>query len=98
MSMSHYVKGVRDLDAKFADMIQLKLACEKANISYPAELEEYFDGETCESEKYLRAQMEEMDLPDEAVKQLKLEYKDGYEVDISKLPKECKAIRFEISY
>lgn len=98
MSMSHYVKGVRDLDAKFTDMIQLKLACEKAKIPYPPELKEYFDGEVGESEDYLRTAMEEMDLPDEAVKQLDLEYNDGYEVDISKLPKECKAIRFEISY
>jgi hypothetical protein len=96
MSMSSHVTGVRDLDGKFADMINLKLACEKARIDYPPDLKAYLKY-PAEDVDYLRREMESVDIS-AAVKEYTRNATDGFEVDLSKLPKECKAIRFENSY
>lgn len=53
MSISRHVQGVRDLDAKFQDMMDVKLACDKAGIDYPEAICEYFEY-PAESENYLR--------------------------------------------
>ena len=52
MGMYAHVKGVRDLDGKFQGMMEIKLACEKAGVSYPEEVKEYFKFPE-ENESYL---------------------------------------------
>lgn len=96
MGMSSIVKGVRDLDGKFASMMKIKLACDEAEVDYPIEVREYFrfpDG----PEDYLRREMEEVSLCD-CVEQYFRDGTHGFEVDLSKVPEEVKSIRFENNY
>ena len=45
MSMDTYLEGVRDFDGRFKDMMEAKLACDKAQIDYPKDLLKYFEGD-----------------------------------------------------
>lgn len=97
MSMSTHITGIRDLDGKFATMLAAKLTCERASVSYPQELRDYFGGEVGESEEYLRRKMETVDISKTICKPNRTE-SEIYEVDLSKLPKDVKALRFENSW
>ncbi len=101
MSMSTFIRGVRDLDGKFASMLAVKLACEEAGVEYPQEVQNYFCGQTLEPEdyflepeNYLRREMEFVDIS-AAVRKDAGKAVEGWIVDLSKLPEEVKAIRFE---
>lgn len=96
MGMNLHVRGVRDLDGRFAEMMKVKLACDDAEIEYPATVREYF---TCpdESEEELRREMEEIDIK-AAVSDDSADMQDIRNVDLSKLPKDVKHIRFVVSY
>ncbi len=96
MSMSTYVVGVRNLDGEFAKMIRVKKACDEAGVGYPPEVKSYFKYPN-ENEEYLRQEMEEIILKDAVIKR-NFEMQEIFEVDLSKLPKEVKAIRFINSY
>jgi len=96
MSMTTKITGVRDLDQDFAKMMQVKLSCEAAGISYPQEVKEYFNDPN-DSEDDLRREMETVSITD-AVSICNQDMVDGFEVDLSRLPKDVKAIRFEIRY
>ena len=89
--MSSTIKGVRELDKAFTNMMAVKLACDKAGISYPTELLKYF-GDDCaeESEEYLCQEMEIVDVS-AAIQ----EHDSYYEVELARLPEGIKAIRFE---
>ena len=95
MGMSTYVKGVRDLSVKFEMMMNIKKVCDKAEVSYPAELHEYFGDMIHEHPDMIRSEMEEMDIkyiethPDTS---------DVFEVDLSKLPEDVSKVRFILSY
>lgn len=97
MGMSTHVKGVRDLDGKFAIMMGAKLACEKAKVGYPQSLADYFGVEVGESEDYLRREMETVDISG-AIHNYGFDSGDGYEVKLCNLPEGVKAIRFENSW
>ena len=98
MSMSTYVEGVRDLDGKFCQMIAIKNLCEDAHIGYPVELVEYFgEHDATEREEYLRKAMETIAISDAVTKSSRSGSND-YQVDLSKLSDEVKAIRFTNSW
>ena len=92
MGMSTRVVGVRDLGGQFDKMMKAKLACDDAGIGYPKEVEDYFEYPK-ESEECIRKGMQEIDIGD-AVDQINRDGTSGYEVDLSKLSSEVKAIRF----
>jgi len=96
MSMSTRVTGVRDLDKRFRQMIDVKLACETAKVNYPQDVEDYFSTPG-ESEGYLREEMETIDIKD-AVKEEVWDGSDSWLVSLDKLPDDVKAIRFTNSY
>lgn len=96
MGMSSHIVGVRDLDGQFQKMIKVKLACEEADIAYPQEVVDYFNYPE-EPVHYLRRAMEEVNI-DEAVSQTCKDAQDIFEVDLSKLSPEIKAVRFINSY
>ncbi len=100
MSMSTSVVGLRNLDIKFNDMIKLKKMCEKSKVSYPKELIEYFGKNNVgESEEYLKSEMTEIEIEDEDfVSAWKAEMQEGFEIEVDKIPKEIKTIRFYNSY
>jgi hypothetical protein len=41
MSVSVYVKGIRDNDEKLQEMVSVKIQCDNLKLSYPPELTEY---------------------------------------------------------
>lgn len=106
--MSTSICGVRDLDGEFAKMVEVKSACENAKLPYPKELNDYFKRVTKqgsgsfsygagEAADLLRESAEEVDIK-ESVKGCGGVGTDGWEVDLSKLPADVKAIRFKNSY
>ena len=97
MGMSTHIVGLRDLDGKFKQMIDVKLACEKAGIDYPQGVSRYFDGNESEPVIYLEENLREVDIS-KAVSEYLGESKNGYTVDITKLPKDVNEIRFYNSY
>lgn len=95
MSMSTRIIGFKPPDDIFRKMKVIWDSCKEADIEVPKEVEKYFEGET----------------PDDAGVQVNLdprnckctkEYSEdmasGYEVDITKLPKDIKIIRFVNSW
>lgn len=90
------VYGIKNLDEEFDNMIKIKLDCEKKGIKYPEHLYEYFFN-PCKSIKYLREQIEFVSIK-EAICIKNKDKVDGWQVDLSKLPKNVKAIRFENLY
>ena len=97
MGMSTRVKGIRDLDGKFANMIQVKEACDAAGIDYPQAVKEYFDGYESEDVDYLTTEMEEVDIRDN-VQEYTPESSNVWVVSLENLPEGVKAIKFENSY
>lgn len=95
--MGIHIRGVRDLDGEFQKMLDVKLACDKAKIEYPAVVDNYFDGAAEESEEYLRHEMEELDIT-KAVSEEPAEDYDVRLIDLSKLPADVKQIRVTITY
>jgi len=85
-----------DLGQLFAKMTQVKLSCDAVGISYPKEVNEYFKDPT-DSVENLRRKMETV-LIENAVSRCNRDMVDGFEVDLSKLPKDVTSIRFENSY
>lgn len=97
MGMSTTIVGIRDLDGKFKQMMDVKKACDRAGIDYPEEVHEYFEYRADRPEEELINQMNSTDLK-KAVKKLDVEYSDVYEVDLSKITKDVKKIQFRVSY
>jgi hypothetical protein len=94
MGMSTHVSGVRDLDGRFKQMINVKLACEAANIEYPREVNEYFlDYDPgCDVED-LERYMSEVAI-ENACTCDNYDATESYEVDITKLPEDITKVRF----
>jgi len=98
MSLSLVVKGLRDMDNKFKNMLELKKICEKAETSYPEELREYFGEEIIREieagseyfeDNILEEMMLEIEIPQQRIS-------DGYRVEVKDIPKECKTILFQL--
>jgi hypothetical protein len=91
-------------DTKHEDFLKhmaVNKACLDAGIKkLPEETAAYFGLEypECESEMENRALEIANNKLNGAVREMDEEYRDGYEVDISKLPKDAKVIRFFVSY
>lgn len=97
MSMSTYVLAVRDLTKKFNTLWNIKEQCDKADISYPKEVIEFFGDMLHESREYTESELLTFDLEEkDGVKEL--EGSSGFEVELSKLPKDIKKIRFVNSW
>lgn len=100
MSMSTYVQAFRDFDGNFQKMMDIKNFCESQGVSLPREVEEYFGKYSLDDEPYIREQMSEVELP----KGCKTEGDDSrvngryIEIDVTKLPKDIKKIRFTNSW
>jgi hypothetical protein len=98
MGMNLHVRGVRNLDGQFQKMMNIKLACDEADSDYPQTVIDYFSArDVGDPERELRASMEEIDIR-VAVTDASRDMQDIREVDLSKLPKETKRIRFVVTY
>ena len=97
MGMSTHVVGFIPPDEKFKKMLKAYRACEAAGVAIPSDVEKFFNEETPD-EAGVRISLTYNKKYKDAVK----EYNDGdamgYEVDLTKLPKDIKVIRFTNSW
>jgi hypothetical protein len=94
MSMSTHVVGFRKPDDnKFQKYAKIWKSCVEAGVGVPEEVFDYFNGEDPD-ENGMEVGIENTD----AVKIYKEDYYDGFEVDVTKLPKDVHIIRFYNSY
>ena len=103
MSISTIIVGVRDLRKEFDKMWTVAKACEKAKITFPKEVCDYFiidadqkelDDKSCYEQEKLTFDLKGKP----GVKTWSADMEEGFEVDLTKLPKDVKKIRFYNSY
>lgn len=93
MSMSTSVVGFKPPDEKWKEMKAIWDACDKAEIAIPDEVDEFFGGYDPDDRGV------EVDLEDSPCCSVYApEMKDGFEIDVTKLPKDVTIIRFWNSY
>lgn len=97
MGMSTYAQAFRDLDGKFNKMLEIKRYCEKNEVSYPKEVQEYFGGKAGTEEQFLIDGMREISIG-EVVREWRNDHSEGIEIDLEDLPPEVKTIRFVNSW
>lgn len=91
MGMSRNVCGIVPPDEQWMKMKAVYDACMKADIDIPDEVDEYFDGRNPDDKGM------QIDI-DDAVEEYSGDSEDGFDVDLSKLPKKVKIIRFTNSW
>ena len=87
------IKGFKPPDEKWHKMKAVRDACLKAKINTPKEVDDFFDGKTPD-EKGVEVDLKS--LP--CCKKWNVDYAEGYEIDVSKLPKDVTIIRAYTSY
>lgn len=104
MSVSTVIVGVRDLRQEFDKMWAAAKACEKAKITFPKEIQKYFDLDgdediVLESKECYEDEKLTFNLAGKpGVKTWSAEMEEGYEIDLKKLPKDVTKIRFYTSF
>jgi len=93
MSMSTHIVGFRPPDKKWKEMKAVWDACEKADIEKPPEVHAFF-GHDEPDDSGVEVDLEEAG----CCKTFDREGYDGFDVDVSKLPKDVKIIRFYNSW
>lgn len=93
MSMSTHVVGIRPADEKWKKMKAAYDACMAAKVAVPKDVEEFFDYEPPDT---LGVRIEIEKLP--CTSKYRDDMRDGFEVDIKKLPPDVTVIRFYNSY
>lgn len=91
--MSTYVVGIKPADEKFKKMYEIYKKCEEAEVNIPKEVEEFFNDEEPDK-KGVIIDIREM----ECCKEWGDDSREGFEIDIAKIPKDIKIIRFYNSY
>lgn len=93
-----HVIGLKDPTPEYLSKLRAYQACRDAEVDPPKELSRYF--EDMESPEETGMEVEIGDLYDDggAVKEWQSEYREGLEVDLSKLPPGVTRVRFYCSY
>ena len=92
-SPSMNVKGVRAPDQEYEEMKAVYDACVKAGVPVPERVNEFFCWEPPNPNRL----MVDLDLS-EAVEMWRDDYREGFEVEIAKLPKNITHVRFYLSW
>ena len=90
--MSTHIVGFRPADDKWAKMKAVWDACEAAGTKIPDEVSEFFDHEGPGDKPGAEVKI------DAAVEEWRNDSREGYELDLSLLPKDVNIIRFYNSY
>ena len=93
MGMSTYVIGIVPADAKFLKMKMIWELCEENDVEIPDEVVDFFNNERPD-DKGVRIHLED----NVAVSNYNEDASSGFEVEIDKLPKDVKIIRFYNSW
>ena len=93
MSMFSYVEGIVPPDEEWKKMKTAYDACKAAGVTPPSDITSFFNGKDPDpSGVIIRLEKHE------SVGEYKADMRDGFTVDISRLPKTVKLIRFVNSY
>lgn len=92
MGMSTHVIGFKPADEKWHQMKAIWDNCKAAGISIPDQVEKFFEYETPDDNGV------QVELEDVAATEWSNEWAVGYEVDVTKLPKDVTVIRFYNSW
>ena len=99
MSVSVFIHGVRNADKGLADMVALKVQCDKVGASYPDILRTYFHGtdalDYANPERILQSALE-VDLTDLQIEGLldgDAAYDEGLTVHLDRLPPDITRLR-----
>ena len=93
MGVHTYVVGIRPADAEFERMRKVYESCLQANVMIPGVVEEFFEWQPPDDKGVL------IDLGGYACrKEYSKDNSNGIEIDLEKLPKDIKIIRFINSY
>ncbi len=94
--MSSHVMGLKPVDEKWRKMYAAYKACEEASIDPPKKVLDFFEGVEFDSIETtgIEVDLEETD----CCKEYSGNMKDGFEIEVAKLPKDVKIIRFYNSY
>ena len=95
MSMSTHVVGFCPADAKFKKMKAVYDACTEAKTTVPDEVQAFFNHEEPDDAGVVVDLEASMDSP---VAKWSDDYRAGLEVDITKLPKHVRIVRFYNSW
>lgn len=87
MGMSTHACGFRPADEEWEKMKAVWLSCEKAGVEIPQNVIQFFDDEHPESKPGM-----EISLGD-ACREWSDKYREGYQIDVTKLPEGLKYIR-----
>ncbi len=93
MGMSSHVVGIRPADEEYMKKVAAYNACAAAGVSTPDELEDFFDGMPPNPDGVV------VDLDDEECCEKYNEHmRDGFTIDVTKLPEGVRYVRFYNSY
>ena len=93
MSMSTYIVGIKPPDGKWKAMKKVYDSCKAANLDPPEEVWKFFDNEEPDPEGVI------VDLAEHfCVTEWSTEGSEGFQVEIAKLPKDIKILRFYNSW
>jgi hypothetical protein len=87
MGMSTHVVGFRPADKQWEKMKAVWVTCNDAGIPTPDEVDDFFDGEDPTTFNGMPVKL------GDAVTKFNGDCQDGYEIDVTKLPKGVKIIR-----
>ena len=90
---STHVEGFKKPDANWKKMKAVYDACIEADVDVPEEVEDYFNGEEPD-ESGVNVDLEDTD----CCKEYSADSCSGYEIDVTKLPKDITIIRVYNSY
>lgn len=88
MGMSTHVVGIVPADEEYTNKMKAFNACQEAGIHPPDELWDFFGGERPEPEGIIEYIDDE-----DFVSEWQDDMREGYEIDVTKLPKKYKLIR-----
>jgi hypothetical protein len=92
MGMSSYVMGIVETDAEWDKMKKVYMTCKEAGVDIPVKVDDYFEGND-------PTDMDGMEVEiDDAVEESQDDCREHFTVDLTKLPKNVKKIRFTNSY
>lgn len=105
MSVSTYIVGIKPPDEKWEQMKAIWDACMKADVQVPDEVDEYFEGEEPDDagvivplgSVYQIRELGERHTED-GLSYYGRDGQSGFELELSKLPKDIKKLRFYNSY
>lgn len=96
MSMSTHVKGFKPPDEKWLAMKKVYDSCKAAGIDPPHEVSRFFDHDEPDDKGVEVSEKKLMECG--ALKRWGEEMREGFELDVTKLPPDVKVIRFYNSY